>query len=249
MAGRLAGKLAVVTSGTRGIGYAIADAFLAEGARVFVSGVTADSVAAALRRLEDSGTCAGAAHDLTKPDAPARLIDDAVGELGGVDILINNAGVITPADEWQLTPAEWDRVMAVNTRAAFFATQAAARIMRDADGGSVLNVASIAGQTGGIAGSPAYATAKAAIIGLTRSLARRLAEHAIRVNAISPADIETDMTAGWPDELRQRLIAITPLARFGDADEVAGAAVFLASDEASFITGQTVNINGGAFMN
>ena len=249
MAGRLAGKSAVITGGTRGIGYAIAAAFLAEGANVFVSGATANSVAAALQRLEGSGTCTGAAHDLATPDAPARLINDAVGEFGGIDIVINNAGIVTPADEWQLTPAEWDRVMAVNTRAAFFATQAAARIMSDGGGGSVLNVASIAGQTGGIAGSPVYATAKAAIIGLTRSLARRLAPHAIRVNAISPADIETDMTAGWPNELRERLIAFTPLARFGDADEVASAAVFLASDEASFITGQTVNINGGAFMN
>ena len=246
MAGRLAGKAAVITGGTRGIGYAIAAAFAAEGASVFISGTSDDAVSASTRKLGDS--CHGAAFDLANPAAPTHLVEAAAAALGGIDILVNNAGVVSPADEWQLTPAEWDRVMAVNVRASFFASQAAAQIMRGVGGGAILNLASIAGQTGGLAGSPAYAAAKAAVIGLTRSLARRLAEHAIRVNALSPADIETDMTAGWPDALRQRLIAITPLARFGEVDEVTGAAVFLASDEASFITGQTLNINGGAFM-
>ena len=248
MTGRLADKAAVVSGATRGIGFAIAEAFLAEGARTFISGTTRDGVVDACARLGDK-RCAGAAHDLADRDAPARLIDDAVAALGTIDILVNNAGVVTAEDEWQLTPAQWDRVMAVNLRAAFFAAQAAAAVMREHAGGAIVNVASIAGQTGGLAGSPAYAAAKAGVIGLTRSLARRLAAHAIRVNALSPADIETDMTAGWPDALRERLIAITPLARFGDAAEVTGAAVFLASDEASFITGQTININGGAFMN
>jgi 3-oxoacyl-[acyl-carrier protein] reductase len=115
-------------------------------------------------------------------------------------------------------------------------------------GGSIVNLSSIAGQHGGVAGSPAYASSKAAVIGLTRSLARRFASSRIRVNCIAPADIETDMTAGWPQELRDRLIAMTPLARFGTVAEVSGAATFLASDEASFITGQTLSINGGAFM-
>ena len=120
--------------------------------------------------------------------------------------------------------------------------------MRDRKAGSIVNVSSIAGQHGGIAGSPAYASSKAAVIGLTRSLARRFAPIGVRVNCIAPADIETDMTASWPQELRDRLNALTPLGRFGRAGEVAGAVTFLASDEASFITGQTISINGGAFM-
>jgi len=120
--------------------------------------------------------------------------------------------------------------------------------MRDRGGGSILNVSSIAGQNGGIAGSPAYASSKAAVIGLTKSLARRFAPLAIRVNCLAPADIETDMTAGFPPELRERLIAITPLGRFGAVDEVTGAAVFLAAAESSYITGQTLSVNGGAYM-
>ena len=120
--------------------------------------------------------------------------------------------------------------------------------MKKNGGGSIVNVSSIAGQHGGVAGSPAYASSKAAVIGLTKSLSRRFAAHAIRVNCIAPADIETDMTGNWPQELRDRLNALTPLNRFGSVDEVTGAAVFLASDEASYVTGQTLSINGGAFM-
>jgi 3-oxoacyl-[acyl-carrier protein] reductase len=162
--------------------------------------------------------------------------------------VVNNAGVISRAGEWDLTPDEWDRVHAVNLRSVFFISRAAALAMRAAGQGSILTVSSIAGQHGGIAGSPAYASSKAAVIGLTRSLARRFAPLRIRVNCIAPADIETDMTATWPQDLRDRLNALTPLGRFGSVEEVAGAAVFLASDEASFITGQTLSINGGAFM-
>jgi 3-oxoacyl-[acyl-carrier protein] reductase len=133
-------------------------------------------------------------------------------------------------------------------RATFFVARDSAVAMRRNGGGSIINVSSIAGQHGGVAGSPAYASSKAAVIGLTRSLARRFAPHNIRVNGIAPADIETDMTANWPQDLRDRLNALTPMNRFGTTDEVTGAAVFLASDEASFVTGQTLSINGGAYM-
>jgi 3-oxoacyl-[acyl-carrier protein] reductase len=171
-----------------------------------------------------------------------------IERFGGIDILVNNAGVGSTASEWDLTPQEWDRVHAVNLRAVFFLAREAAKSMRQRGGGSILNVASIAGQNGGIAGSPAYAASKGATITLTRSLARRFAPYRIRVNCLSPADIETDMTAGWPKDLRDRLIAITPLGRFGSVDEVTGAAVYFASEESSFVTGQTLSINGGAFM-
>jgi NAD(P)-dependent dehydrogenase (short-subunit alcohol dehydrogenase family) len=233
---RLSGKVCLVTGGTRGIGAGIVRAFEAEGAQVAFSGT------------HPSGESGAFASDLTDPHAPRRLVEAVVQRYGGIDVLVNNAGVGSRASEWELTPEEWDRVHAVNLRAVFFLAREAAKSMRERGGGSILNVASIAGQNGGIAGSPAYASSKGAVITLTRSLARRFAPHRIRVNCLSPADIETDMTAGWPQELRQRLIAITPLARFGSVDEVTGAALFFASDESTFVTGQTLSINGGAFM-
>jgi NAD(P)-dependent dehydrogenase (short-subunit alcohol dehydrogenase family) len=237
---RLSDKVALVTGGTRGIGAGIVRAFAAEGARVAYSGTGARSA-----RIQNTE---GFVADLGDPQAPAALVQTVVKRYGGLDILVNNAGVGSRASEWDLTPEEWDRVHAVNLRAVFFLAREAAKSMRERGGGSIVNIASIAGQNGGIAGSPAYAASKGAVITLTRSLARRFAPHRIRVNCLSPADIETDMTAGWPQELRARLIAITPLGRFGTVDEVTGAAVFFASDESSFVTGQTLSINGGAFM-
>jgi len=245
---RLADKVALVTGGTRGIGHGIVRAFLAEGARVAFSGTSEHTVEAARRSIAPDGGCEGIVAELGDPAAPERLVAETIRRFGGVDILVNNAGVVSRASEWELTPEEWDRVHAVNLRATFFVAREAARSMRGRGGGSIVNVSSIAGQHGGIAGSPAYASSKAAVIGLTKSLARRFAPLAIRVNCLSPADIETDMTAGWPQELRERLIALTPLARFGSVDEVTGAAVFLACDESSFITGQTLAINGGAYL-
>jgi NAD(P)-dependent dehydrogenase (short-subunit alcohol dehydrogenase family) len=245
---RLAGKVALVTGGTRGIGHGIVRAFLAESARVAFSGTSERSVEAARRTLAPEAGCEGIVAELGDPAAPQRLVDETIKRFGGIDIVVNNAGVVSRASEWDLTPEEWDRIHAVNLRGVFFVAREAARSMRSRGGGSIVNVASIAGQNGGIAGSPAYASSKAAVIGLTKSLARRFAPHAIRVNCLSPADIETDMTAGWPQELRARLIAITPLGRFGSVDEVTGAAVFLASGESSFITGQTLAINGGAYL-
>jgi 3-oxoacyl-[acyl-carrier protein] reductase len=240
---RLAGKIALVTGGSRGIGAGIVRAFLSEGATVAFSGTSSKSV--------ENSDLKGAVRlvaELGDPHAPARLVDAVVKRFGGLDVLVNNAGVGSRASEFELTPEEWDRVHAVNLRAVFFLSREAAQSMRERGGGSILNISSIAGQNGGIAGSPAYAASKGAVITLTRALARRFAPHRIRVNCLSPADIETDMTAGWPQELRDRLIAITPLARFGAVDEVTGAAVFFASDESTYVTGQTLSINGGAYM-
>jgi len=245
---RLANKVALVTGGTRGIGHGIVRAYLAEGARVAFCGTSERTVEAARRALPPDAAYEGVVAELGDPAAPGRLVEAAVRRFGGIDILVNNAGVVSRASEWELTPEEWDRIHAVNLRATFFLAREAARSMRDRGGGSILNVSSIAGQNGGIAGSPAYASSKAAVIGLTKSLARRFAPLAIRVNCLAPADIETDMTAGFPPELRERLIAITPLGRFGAVDEVTGAAVFLAAAESSYITGQTLSVNGGAYM-
>ncbi|HZQ15036.1 MAG TPA: glucose 1-dehydrogenase [Pseudolabrys sp.] len=245
---RLHEKIALITGGTRGIGFAVARAFLAEGATVAFTGTSEATVSRARAELAVDSRVHGFVADLADVDAPARLIGEVIGRLGRVDVLFNNAAVVSRMSEWDLTPSEWDRVFAVNTRAAFFLARDCARSMREAGGGSIINLSSIAGQTGGIAGSPVYGASKAAVIGLTRSLARRLAPHKIRVNCLAPADIETDATANWPQELRDRLNAITPLNRFGMVDEVTGAAVYFASDESSFVTGQTLAINGGAYM-
>lgn len=245
---RLAGKVAIVTGGTRGIGLAVVRAYLREGARVLYCGTSVASLDRARAMLPAAAEAEGVAADLRDPSNGALLVERAMARFGGVDILVNNAGTLSRSDEWQTTPEDWDLVMSVNLRTVFFLSRDAARAMKNRGGGSIINVASVAGQIGGIAGSPAYSAAKAGVLGLTKSLARRFAPLRIRVNAISPADIETDMTAGFTPEIRARLIAMTPLGRFGTVDEVVGAAVYLAADESSYVTGQTLAINGGLFM-
>lgn len=245
----LAGKVALVTGGTRGIGFAIAEAYLAAGARVVISGRDAASLDAAAGRLRHSNRCRGVAGDLTTSEAPTRVVATAASQFGRLDILVNNAGISGSADIWKTDAADWDRVQAVNLRAAFFcAREFAARVKAAGGGGAIINLSSVAGQIGGVATGPAYVASKAGVIGLTRSLARHFAPLGVRVNCIAPADIDTDMTAAWPDELRKRLAAMTPLGRFGSVEEVSNVAVFLASDAASFITGQTLNVNGGIYM-
>lgn len=168
---------------------------------------------------------------------------------GSIDIVVNNACVVSRVGEWDITPDEWDRVHDINLRATLFVAVQAAKWMRGQGGGSILNVSSIAGQHGWVAGSPAYASSKAAVIGLTKFLARRFAPHDdIRVNCISLGSIETDMTSDWSTALRDKLNSLTPLGHFGTTEEVTGAAIFLASEQASFITGQVLSIDGGAHM-
>jgi len=245
---RLDGKVAIVTGGTRGIGLAIVQAYLREGARVVYSGTSEASLARARAALPANAECEGVVADLRDPTNGAFVVERTAARFGGVDVLVNNAGTLSRRDEWETTPEDWDLVMSVNLRTVFFLSRDAARAMKGRGGGSIVNVASVAGQIGGIAGSPAYSAAKAGVLGLTKSLARRFAPDAIRVNAISPADIETDMTAGFPAEIRARLIGMTPLGRFGGVEEVVGAAVYFAADESSYVTGQTLAINGGLFM-
>jgi 3-oxoacyl-[acyl-carrier protein] reductase len=245
---RLAGKVAIVTGGTRGIGLAIVQGFLREGARVVFSGTSEESVARASAALPPASACEGAVADLADLARGDWLIERAHTRFGALDVLVNNAGVLSRSDEWQTTPEDWDRVMGVNLRTVFFMSREAARVMKARGGGSIVNIASVAGQIGGIAGSPAYSAAKAGVLGLTKSLARRFAPLGIRVNALSPADIETDMTTGLPAEIRARLTAMTPLGRFGAVEEIVGGTIYLAADESSYVTGQTLSINGGLFM-
>ncbi|GEP56966.1 SDR family NAD(P)-dependent oxidoreductase [Reyranella soli] len=247
-----AGKVVLVTGGTRGIGLELVRAFAAAGAIVAFAGKASETVEEGRRRLSSSPGVADRLHgfvaELADAAAPRRLVDEVVAACGGIDVLVCNAGLVGSNDLWALEPEEWDRIVAVNLRAAFFCAREAAVSMRARGGGNIVNIASVAGQIGGAATGPAYVASKAGMIGLTKSLARHFAASHIRVNCVAPADIETDMTAGWPEELRQRLKAMTPLARFGHVGEVSRAVMYLAGEGASFVTGHTLNVNGGIYM-
>lgn len=244
---RLAGLVALVTGGTRGIGLAVAEAFLAEDASVMVAGSTSRTVETSTAKKLVGPRCDVVSGDLGMSRTAEAVVSATISRFGKIDILVNNAGIAGSADLWQMTEDEWDSVLAVNLRAVFFASRAAAGNMRGR-GGCIINVSSVAAQIGGAATGPAYVASKAGIIGLTRSLARQFGPLGIRVNCIAPADIETDMTAGWPEELRARLVAMTPLSRFGEPQDVANLAVYLAEPRAGYITGQTVSVNGGLYM-
>jgi Dehydrogenases with different specificities (related to short-chain alcohol dehydrogenases) len=245
----LNGKVAIVTGGTGGIGLAIARRCLAEGASVIISGRTDASVHTGMEKLGCPERVRGVAVDLGDASAPRELLSRAVEQFGAVDFLVNNAGISERKPMWEMDVPEWDRVFAVNLRAVFFCSvEFMSRLKAAGHPGAILNVSSVAGQNGGMAAGLAYAASKAAIIGLTRSLARHGAALGVRVNCIAPADIETAMTAEWPQALKDRLIGQTPMARFGDVDEVASAAAFLLGSQASYVTGQTLNVNGGLYM-
>lgn len=260
---RFAGKVAVITGGSRGIGKAIAQRLLREGASVCVAAnePQVEEAAAALRA--ESHTAAqvmGMQVDVTDQAQVSELYDCVARELGEVDISVQNAGVITVARLEDLREADWDKIMAVNTKGVFLCCQEAALRMR-AGGkrGRLINTASGQARQGFIY-TPHYAASKFGVIGITQSLARELAKTGITVNAFCPGIIETDMwaynDAAWgkllgnyqPGELMAEWVQGIPMGRAGTGEDVAGLVAFLASDDAAYITGQTVNVDGGMFM-
>jgi NAD(P)-dependent dehydrogenase (short-subunit alcohol dehydrogenase family) len=252
VAGRLAGRAAVVTGATRGIGRAVALALAREGADVVVNGRDAAAGAAAVRAIEGLGRRAvWHRADLGRVAEARGLVDAAVAALGRVDVLVNNAGLFQRKPALEMEEADWDAVLDVNLKGAFFCAQAAARAMAararagGPAGGAIVNVSSDAQWSGGLNPCAHYAASKAAMGSFTRSLARELAPHGIRVNAIAPGMIETDMGGDAGAALGDLRI---PLGRYGTPEEVAAVAVFLASDEASYVTGATLNLSGGLVL-
>jgi 3-oxoacyl-[acyl-carrier protein] reductase len=241
----LSGQSALVTGASGGIGGAIARALHRQGAQVAVTG-TRTAVLAGL--VEELGERAHAlAADLADPESPDRLVRDAEAVLGRVDILVNNAGITRDALALRLRDEDWHAVIEINLSAAFRLTRAALRGMVRRRHGRVICITSVVGVTGN-PGQANYAAAKAGLIGMAKSLAAETATRGITVNCIAPGLITTAMTDKLTDEQRGRIAAAIPMGRFGAVEDVAAAAVYLASAEAGYITGQTLHVNGGMAM-
>lgn len=244
-AGRLAGQRVIITGAARGIGAAIARSFAGEGARLALLDREAEQCASTAARL---GAVAFPV-DLADPVNTREVTQSAIDALGGVDVLVNNAGVLQMAPLLDITVDDWDRTFDINVRAMLLTTQVAARAMIAAgDGGAIVNMASM----GGKVGSPNqahYAASKAAVISLTRVSAMELGEHGIRVNCICPGYVLTEMGAATrTPEMVAKWSAMSPLGRCAEPEEVADMALFLASDQAKYCTGQAMNVSGGMVM-
>ena len=241
-------KIAVVTGGTRGIGYAIVKKYLENGAKVILFGSRPETVEKALSSLKaenPSWPVEGFHPNLSDAKEVAKTIEGIKEKYGRIDILVNNAGISdsTKADAYE--DGQFEKVMDLNVNAIFHAVQPAVKIMKEQGGGCILNTSSmvsISGQPGGVA----YPASKFAVNGLTLSLARELGPSNIRVNAVAPGITKTDMVAALPDEMIQPLIKTIPLRRVGEPEDVANAFLFLASDMASYVTGEILSVDGAA---
>jgi 3-oxoacyl-[acyl-carrier protein] reductase len=244
----LAGRVAIVTGGSRGIGAAITALLAEDGAAVVVSGRDGDRLERAVKDLTAGGaSVVGVVADAASREDAERLVDTAKQRFGRLDVLINNAGITRDTLLVRMKDEDWDRVMDVNLRGAFFMMRAATKLMMRQKSGRIVNIASTAGAMGN-AGQANYSAAKAGLIGLTKSAARELAHWSILVNAVAPGLIETDLTATVPEAARQALLAQVPLGRIGTAREVAEVVRFLVGDGATYITGQVFHVNGGLYI-
>jgi 3-oxoacyl-[acyl-carrier protein] reductase len=241
----LVGKNALVTGSTRGIGRAIAESLAGAGARVAVVGRDQARAAEAAAALGVNARGFGA--DVSDPASVVALIEDVEREFGHVDILVNNAGLTRDNILFRLKDDDWDAVLDANLRGAFVAIRTVARGMIKRRWGRIINIASVVGITGN-KGQANYAASKAGLIGLTKSVAKELGSRNVLVNAVAPGFIETDMTAAMTPEARAGLAGQIPLERLGTPQDIAGVVTFLASDQAAYITGQVLVVDGGMVM-
>ena len=242
----LAGKVAIVTGGSRGIGRAASLALAEAGAHVLVNYRTNEEAAEeTLQRVRDAGGSGEAlGFDVADPESVDQSIKEAAKRLGRIDILVNNAGISIDQLLLRVSPKDLEMTWATNVNGALYCAKACIRSMMRNKWGRIINLSSVVAESGN-AGQVVYSSSKAALLGMTRTLAREYASRGVTVNAVAPGFIETDMTADLPDAARQGIIDRTPLGRIGRPEEVAAAVVFLASEEASYITGQVVRVNGG----
>ena len=245
----LDGKTALVTGASRGIGRAIALCLAAEGARVAINYAgnvkAAEEVKAAIEAA--GGTAILCQADIADSAAVEAMVANVVKEFGTIDILVNNAGIARDTLLMRMKDEDFAKVLDTNLKGVFYCTKAVSKLMMKKRSGRIVNMASVVGLVGN-AGQTNYAAAKAGVIGFSKSAAKELASRGITVNAVAPGFIGTDMTAGLPESVKEKMLTDIPLGRMGEPEDVASAVLFLASDQASYITGQVVNVDGGMVM-
>lgn len=239
----LDGRTAVITGGAQGIGYAIAERFVAEGARVVLGDLNLEATEAAVAALGGDAVAKAVRCDVTSADDVQALIDAAVA-FGGLDIMVNNAGITRDATMRKMTEEQFDQVIDVHLKGCWNGTRLAANVMREAKSGAIINISSISGKVG-LIGQTNYSAAKAGIVGLTKAAAKEVAHLGVRVNAVQPGLIRSAMTEAMPQRIWDAKLAEIPMARAGESSEVASVVTFLASDMSSYMTGCVLEITGG----
>jgi len=243
---KLNGKKALVTGALRGIGKAVADLFIAEGAEVWgLDYITPEDLPARIEVAK--GKLHWIQQDLGSLASVDEVIENAIKESGGFDILVNNAGITKDNLSFRMSIEEWQKVIDINLSAAFFVARTVARDMIKKRAGSIINMSSVIGIHGN-GGQANYSASKAGLIGITKSIANEVASRGVRVNAIAPGYIDTDMTAAVPEEIRNKMFEVIPMKRIGKQEDIAKAVLFFASDDSSYITGQVLPVDGGMFF-
>jgi 3-oxoacyl-[acyl-carrier protein] reductase len=242
-------QAALVTGGARGIGKAICERLAADGADIAVVDIDLELAEKTASELTNSSgrRCTAYKCDVSDPGQVAEVVGKVVEDYGKVDILVNNAGITRDTLLMRMKPEDWDLVLSINLKGSFNFIQAASRQMMKQRAGSVINISSVVGINGN-AGQANYSASKAGLLGLTKSAAKEFASRGVRVNAVAPGFIETEMTAGLPEEVKQQWKTIIPLGRGGTVQDVAAAVAFLAGPDSTYLTGQVIQVDGGMIM-
>ena len=245
----LKGRIAIVTGAARGIGFASAEKLAENGASVVLGDLNEPLVQEAAGRLKAKGYEALAVRmDVGRNDSIREAIAAAVEAFGGIDIVVNNAGILSALSIEEMTREEWDKVLNVNLGGTFFVIQAALPFLKKSQNPRIINISSLTGRNGGFEGSMCYAASKGGVISITRGMARRLAPFNITVNAVCPGPTETEILKGYTPEAQERQRNVSLLRRLGQPEEIAASICYLASTEAAFVTGAMLDVNGGAYM-